>query len=104
MKTTLTESEVQWLIDNRSMSQEKCAAALGVTRHTISAYLTELGLNKPRAKPGLTKKQKKRLIVDSGNGYCIDCKHYKVGGICGKNGKDTGALRKKECFKDKEND
>lgn len=32
-------------------------------------------------------------------GYCIDCKHYILGGQCGRTGKITGALNEKPCFK-----
>lgn len=27
--------------------------------------------------------------------YCMDCEHYVLGGICGKTGKITGALKEK---------
>lgn len=30
-------------------------------------------------------------------GYCLDCALYKVGGICGKSGRLTGALQIKKC-------
>lgn len=30
-------------------------------------------------------------------GYCLDCALYKVGGICGKSGRLTGALHIKNC-------
>ena len=30
-------------------------------------------------------------------GYCLDCALYKVGGICGKSGRLTGALHYKNC-------
>lgn len=96
-----TENEKQWLIDNYpTMKQSDCAKHLMVSANVVRRLAKELGIyekknpavegNKPKEKPS---------ILEAGKGYCLECAYYVVGGTCGRNGRMTGALHKKECFK-----
>lgn len=58
-------------------------------------------INKVNSKP--SKNVVKAIVVTPAveveKGYCVDCKHYILGGQCGKTGRRTGALNEKPCFK-----
>lgn len=101
----LTEYQTTWLQENYGkMSREECALRLHCSTRTIDRWINKLGLqiNKP-SKPSKPSKVievvEEKPAVDFQKGYCMDCKHYIVGGQCGKNGKPTGALNEKPCFK-----
>lgn len=103
-----TEAEKQWLRDNyHSMKQCDCARHLHCSDGIIRRLVKELGIFEARKhydqNSKLSKKEKKAAAVksinDSGEGYCLDCFYYLVGGHCTKTGRDTGALNKKQCFK-----
>lgn len=98
---TLTEKETQWLIDNYdTMTQAACAKHLMVSDTDVRRLAKELGIYKKK-NPAVkaNKPKEKPSILEAGKGYCLECAYYVVGGICGRNGKITGALHKKECFK-----
>ena len=102
----LTEKEIQWLIDNYpTMKQSDCAKQLMVSDNVVRRFAKELGLKKIR-KPSVEVNKPtntpKPSVLEAGKGYCLECAFYVVGGICGRNGRMTGALHKKECFKDNE--
>ena len=102
VKIELTEAEQQWLIENYpTTSRDDCAKYLMVSANTITRFVKELDIKKKR-KPGLCVKQPKVIGIRSiGKGYCIDCRHYRKGGVCGRNNRLIGGLHQKECFKAK---
>lgn len=96
-----TDSHKSWMIDNYGIvSRKDCAQHFHVSLTTIDRWAKMLGLS-------IRKSIKKSISVinDAGNdvevekGYCVDCEHYVLGGQCGINGKPTGALNEKPCFK-----
>jgi hypothetical protein len=102
----LTEYHKTWLQENYGkVSREDCALRLKCSNRTIDRWVSELGLQtrKPKdpSKPSkkLNKVVEVKSAVEAQKGYCMDCEHYIVGGQCGKNGKPTGALNEKLCFK-----
>ena len=105
-----TEEEKQWVRENYNrMKQCECCKYLHCTDGVLRRVAKEVGVYVARKtydqKPKLNKKAKKeaaiKTINESGEGYCIDCLYYMAGGHCSKTGKDTGALHKKICFKEK---
>ena len=101
-----TDEEIQWLKENYpTQSDHKCRTKLGISYKRLWMKAEELGLEK--VKPSdfeaarqvqVTKASKKRYFYDEGaQGYCQDCKLY-LNAICGKTGKDVGALWQKKCF------
>lgn len=102
----LTEYHKTWLKENYGkVSRENCALRLKCSNRTIDRWVSELGLqvrapkdpSKPSKKP--SKVVEVKPAVEALKGYCMDCEHYIFGGQCGKNGKPTGALNEKPCFK-----
>mgnify|MGYP007130619817 FL=1 len=102
----LTEYHKTWLKENYGkVSRENCALRLKCSNRTIDRWVNELGLqvrapkdpSKPSKKP--SKVVEVKPAVEALKGYCMDCEHYIFGGHCGKNGKPTGALNEKPCFK-----
>lgn len=102
-----TEEEKQWLIEHYQTSKQKdCARHLHCSDGVIRRVAKELGIYEYRKTYDNTEanKEKKAVTKESNQenqGYCMDCAWYKVGGICGKNGKVIGALQKKNCFKER---
>lgn len=100
VKKVFTEEEKEWLKENfTKMSRADCARYLQVSGNTIRRTAIELGIYHEKTKPVKVTRNVVPEILISGEGYCQDCILYKVGGICGKNGRPTGALHKKNCFK-----
>ena len=103
-----TEEEKQWLIEHyHTLKQKDCARHLHCSGGVIRRVAKELGIYEYRKTYDNTEANKAQKAVskqtNQGNqGYCMDCALYKAGGICGKNGRETGALHKKNCFKEKE--
>jgi len=108
----LTEYHKTWLQENYGrVSREECAWRLKCSSRTVDRWVSELGLQtqtrKPKdpskpSKPSKIKPSKDVEVkpsVEALKGYCMDCEHYIFGGHCGKNGKPTGALNEKPCFK-----
>ena len=95
-----TEEEKEWLRENfAKMSRADCGRYLQVSGNTIRKLAIKLGIYQEKKKPVKVTKNVVPEILISGEGYCQDCILYKVGGICGKNGRTTGALHRKNCFK-----
>lgn len=105
----LTEYHIKWMQDNYGkLSRKECADHFHVSTRTIDRWADRLELtyqirSKPKPNKEPSKKPSKVVeetpAVDAPKGYCMDCEHYIVGGQCGKNGKPTGALNEKLCFK-----
>ena len=105
-KIELTEYHIKWMQTNYgNVSRKDCAKHFQVSVTTIDRWVKELGLqvrapkdpSKPSKKP--SKVVEVKSAVEAQKGYCMDCEHYIFGGHCGKNGKPTGALNEKPCFK-----
>lgn len=102
-KIELTEYHIKWMQTNYgNVSRKDCAKHFQVSVTTIDRWVKELGLQ-VRAPKDPNKKPSKvvevKPAVEALKGYCMDCEHYIFGGHCGKNGKPTGALNEKPCFK-----
>ena len=101
-KIDLTDEMASWLKENYGkMTQRECAKYFKISIATISRWIKILGLS-----PRKPKEIKKILEVDQSlnkpigeRGYCIDCKHYVVGGNRARTARYTGALNEKPCFK-----
>lgn len=95
----------KWLRENYPLlTAKECAKELMVSPSKIKVWARELGLRKNKAAMG--KDRKEPIVIArpkfTGDiGYCRECKHYVLGGHCGKTGKETGALNEKQCFKRK---
>ena len=102
-KTTLSESEQAYLIENTGKhKQTDLAKWLEVSVATVAKYQRQLGLRKDRAPIKRSKFRVKKVApIMQGAGYCLDCINYREGGLCRRSGKSVGALHKKECFKAK---
>ena len=102
VKIELSESEQQWLIENYpTTSRENCAKYLMVSGNTITRFVKELGIKK-KHKPSCREPEPNvNGIRSAGKGYCIDCRDYRKGGVCGRNNRLIGGLHQKECFKAK---
>lgn len=101
-KRIYTDEEIAWLEENyNTKSQRDCAKYLQVSAESVRGLAKKLGLVQGRKSEVGKDKQSISMIVQ-GEGYCLDCEFYNTGGICGKNGKLTGALHQKKCFKEKE--
>ena len=105
-KIELTEYHIKWMQTNYgNVSRKDCAKHFQVSVTTIDRWVKELNLrvrapkdpSKPSKKP--SKVVEVKPAVEALKGYCMDCEHYIFGGHCGKNGKPTGALNEKPCFK-----
>ena len=100
-----TEKEKQWLIEHyHTMKQCECASHLCCSDDTVRRLAKQLGIYVKRTTHEAGKKKVEVVNVtmcDEGDGYCIYCCHYRSNGHCAKTGKDTGALHKKVCFKEK---
>lgn len=101
----LTASQAEWLRENyATVSNKEIGKTLNISETTIRRFAMEMGLSKgankyaPKPKP---KSKKKELVQSKNQGYCIDCKHYREGGLCMRTEKirPTGALHQKDCFK-----
>ena len=102
-KTVLSEEGQKWLsIHSDKFNQIDLSKRLGVSIKTIATYQRELGLKEKRKENSKSKKSaEKPNHFQSGDGYCLDCINYSIGGLCRRNGKMIGALHMKECFKAK---
>lgn len=88
-KRVLTAEEDKWFRENYGkISQNKIAIRLGLRESSTFRYSSA---NAPMP-----------TIIEYGNNYCMDCKHYLNGGTCSRNRKIIGALHKKSCFETKE--
>lgn len=100
----LTEHYKTWLQENYGkVSRENCALRLKCSCRTIDRWASELGLTNKRKDPSKPSKKPSKvveveLLVEAKKGYCVDCKHYVMGGQCGEKGRYTGALNEKPCF------
>ena len=101
-KEILTPEQQQWLIENYDkMTKISLANELEIGIKVLRRIAKELGIWKePARKAFVEMAQPVKSKYDQGQHYCMDCRHYRAGGICQKKG-TTGALHKKECFKSK---
>ena len=101
-KKVLTAEEEKWFRENYGkLSQNKMAKQLMISANTVREIAIRLGM-KPRSQYQESKeKEEMPRILEYGNNYCIDCEHYREGGICSRNGRIIGALHKKSCFEKK---
>lgn len=89
----MTNEHIAWLKENYgNKSRSECAKFLMVHISTVTKYVKMLNLEENTQKKATSK-------MDIG--YCLDCKHYILGGNCAKTGRYTGALNEKICFKRK---
>lgn len=102
-KVKFTDEDLSWLEANcASMSLRDCGAHLNVSAETVQRTIKKLGFNiGGKKKPIKVVNIKNNSRVES-EFYCINCMFYRKGGICGKNGRLTGALHQKKCFNGKE--
>jgi hypothetical protein len=97
----LTPGQISWFcqyypILPTTQIMEELLIGEGQVKDLVKQY----GLVKiRRTKPQSAAPKKKACVYmdEQAAGYCIDCKHYKQGGICSLAGKDTGALWQKKC-------
>ena len=95
-----TDEDRQWLKDNYPhLSNKQCMVHFGCGSERLKTLVEECGLEY-KLQVLTPKKKKKPIWIDNDNctSFCLDCKDYIKTGICGKTGKDVGALWKKKCF------
>ena len=98
VKIELTDYHIKWMQENYcNVSRKDCAQHFQVSTTTIDRWAKQLGLRKKQGSKVI--REKRKVPVEALKGYCMDCEHYIFGGHCGKNGKPTGALNEKPCFK-----
>lgn len=101
-KRVFTEEELAWLEANyQQMSLRDCAKHLLISKDLVSRTAKRLGLDIGKKRPVEARKNLAPGVNGGDEGYCLDCALYKIGGMCGKNGRLTGALHKKKCFTQK---
>lgn len=110
----LTEAEKEWLCDNCGyIKRSEIAKRLNLSSSSLSRLAISLGLrNRYRArskKKGDSeivkvkhKNVQKMPAYEEGYEYCLYCSLYRIGGICERDGKPTGALHQKSCFTNEE--
>lgn len=102
-KRVLTAEEDKWFRENYGkISQNKIAKQLMVSPNTVREIAIRLGLRESSTFRYSSANAPMPTIIEYGNNYCMDCKHYLNGGTCSRNGKMIGALHKKSCFETKE--
>ena len=106
----LTEEDKEWLCENYGyIKRSEIAKRLNLNSSSLSRLAISLGLrNRYRAKPKKErdpeivkvkpKKVQKMPAYEEGYEYCLYCSLYRIGGICERDGKFTGALHQKPCF------
>ena len=100
-----TEQEKQWLIDNYATTKQcDCAKRLMTSDNTVRRLAEQLGVYVKKKGPVKEKVKSKKIDCEQGDGYCLDCLHYNTGGWCAKYKKQTGALNRKKCFKQKQDE
>ena len=98
-KRVFSEEELAWLEANyQQMSLRDCAKHLQISKDLVSRTAKRLGLDIGKKRPVEARKNVAPGVVRRDEGYCLDCTFYKIGGMCGKSGRLTGALHKKKCF------
>ena len=98
-KRVFTEEELAWLEANyQQMTLRDCAKHLMISKDLVSRTAKRLGLDIGKKRPVEARKNVAPGVNRWGEGYCLDCVLYKIGGICGKTRRLTGALHKKKCF------
>ena len=99
-RVEITDEHREWLKENYAhLSNKQCRKHIGCGYDRLKKLVAELGLQwrtEIKSKGVKVKKCLSDQILD-GN-YCQDCKRYIANGICGKTGKDIGALWQKKCF------
>lgn len=105
---TFTKKELDWLRENYPTSSDyKIRTHLHMGQGRLQMLVEEMGLEKEdpekfRNKIPVEGKVKVKVDItrDEGapGGVCMDCDYYKIGGICGRTGKEICALWKKRCF------
>lgn len=98
-KRVFSEEELAWLEANyQQMTLRDCAKHLQISKDLVSRTAKRLGLDIGKKRPVEARKNVAPGVNQGDEGYCLDCALYKIGGMCGKNGRLTGALHKKKCF------
>ena len=98
-KRVFTEEELAWLEANyQQMTSRDCAKHLLISKDLVSRTAKRLGLDIGKKRPVEARKNVAPGINQGVEGYCLDCALYKIGGMCGKTRRLTGALHKKKCF------
>ena len=104
-KREWSEEEMEWLKQNYATTTDhKLRTHLHMSQERLTRLAKEFGLKKEKVeqRSGLftpKKKTKKVLHQDEeSTDFCMDCQKYCKGGICGKTGKEVGALWQKKCF------
>lgn len=98
-KRVFTEEELAWLEANyQQMTLRDCAKHLQISKDLVSKTAKRLGLDIGKKRPVEAQKNVAPDVNQGDEGYCLDCALYKIGGLCGKSGRLTGALHKKKCF------
>ena len=99
---------MEWLKQNYATTTDhKLRTHLHMSQERLTRLAKEFGLKKEMVDPdrvGLftTKKKKTKKVLhqdEESTDFCMDCQKYVKGGICGKTGKEVGALWQKKCFK-----
>ena len=99
-KVEFTQEHRDWLRDNYPLlSNKQCRKYLGCGFDRLKVLVEELGMEWKTYTPAAKIRMERHHDREANGGYCIDCKRYREGGICGKNGKEIGALWQKKCFK-----
>ena len=80
-----------------------CREHLHICYERLRLLVNELGLQKEKSGKVKVKlynrpKKKNQYEDEISKGYCLNCLFYLNGGVCGKTGKEVGALWKKKCF------
>lgn len=98
----LTPDEEQWLRENYDkLPKVRIAKELDLGIKALRHIAKELGIWEAPKPKAIFEARPMKSKYDKGKGYCIDCRHYRAGGVCAMTSKSTGALHRMECFKDK---
>lgn len=95
----ITDEHREWLKANYAhLSNRECRKHIGCGFARLREEVERCGLKWKSDVVAI--QQKKSRHTDEGiiGNYCMDCSRYRVNGICGKTGKDVGALWQKKCF------
>lgn len=106
-RRVLTPKEEKWLRENyATTSLHDCGLKLKMSDYAVRCWAQRLGIavgykvriahqhNQVKVQKPKEEQKPKAVTHD----YCLDCRHYQMGGFCAKSQRTTGALHNKPCF------
>ena len=94
-----TDEHRKWLKENYAhLSNRQCRLHIGCGYERLKELVLELGLTWKSDDRAIQQKRSRYNDAEACGRYCMDCEKYRKDGICGKTGKDIGALWQKKCF------